>query len=492
MFKLINKELSLYKAGLISFGLILFAYFPLINDRIYFVDDTTRSIKGYFGWTELGRPLTEWLYMMMTLNSKLLADITPLPQLLSIFILCITVIIIIRNTFSYPSIAAVLISMTAVINPLVMGNMLYRYDSLSMVISLLLPVLAWEKINQSKYVYSGILLICCLCLYQPAIAIFPLLVMYTFLKNVSNEQWTPKSIFISALVTISSCLAYFFCVVKLTVESTESRGELSGFGKDLIKNTFYGIKNAADTLYYSYGKIGGAILFCLSLIFLFCYLNILLKSIGNKSISHKAIRVFFISLSPIAILLCTVGVNLILSNGYYPLRVLFPIAFIIFIIFSLASELNILVRNISTILAACLIFVAISISFVTASSLYQQNRYDSFVLFSVSQYLMTHSEYKNIYIYGSTLNSLSSKTAAKAYPVINYVRNNYYDMTFSQALVNNGIGNIKFSSQTRSISANLAKKACAGALKINLSTPQYNIYSSENDLLIYLGNADCK
>ncbi|WP_312769818.1 glucosyltransferase domain-containing protein [Enterobacter soli] len=150
MFKSINKEISLRNAGLLSFGLILFAYFPLLNDRIYFVDDITRSIKGYFGWTELGRPLTEWLAMLMTINSGILADITPLPQLLSIFVLSCTVLILIRNAFSRVSIAAVLISTTAVINPLVLGNMLYRLDSLSMVFSIMFSVLAWEKFNNGK------------------------------------------------------------------------------------------------------------------------------------------------------------------------------------------------------------------------------------------------------------------------------------------------------------------------------------------------------
>ncbi|WP_217188561.1 hypothetical protein [Enterobacter soli] len=137
-------------------------------------------------------------------------------------------------------------------------------------------------------------------------------------------------------------------------------------------------------------------------------------------------------------------------------------------------------------------FVAISTSYATASSLYQQQRYDSYILFSLSQYLVSSSENKNVYIFGATEHSLSSKTAMKAFPVINYVKNNYYDMTLSQALTNNGVKNVHFSSKSRAISTDLAKKACIGEANKVYSTPQYSIYSDGDDLLIYLGNSNCK
>ncbi|AEN65383.1 hypothetical protein Entas_2655 [Enterobacter soli] len=492
MFKSINKEISLRNAGLLSFALILFAYFPLLNDRIYFVDDITRSIKGYFGWTELGRPLTEWLAMLMTINSGILADITPLPQLLSIFVLSCTVLILIRNAFSRVSIATVLISTTAVINPLVLGNMLYRFDSLSMVFSIMFSVLAWEKFNNGKIALTLTLLVGCLCFYQPAIAIFPLLVVYTYLKKITHKEGMSGYILKSLFVAIISCLVYFICVVKLTIKSTESRGAINSLGNSLIQHTLTGIKNSTEIAFNSYGKIGSIILLCVSFIFIFCYLKTLTTSVWNKHIPQKNLRILLLLLSPLAILICTIGVNLVLSNGYYPLRVLFPIAFIIFLMLSLPSDENIILHNIASALAACLLFVAISTSYATASSLYQQQRYDSYILFSLSQYLVSSSENKNVYIFGATEHSLSSKTAMKAFPVINYVKNNYYDMTLSQALTNNGVKNVQFSSKARSTSTDLAKKACSGEANKVYSTPQYSIYSVGDDLLIYLGNSNCK
>ena len=491
MFKSINKEISLRNAGLISFCLILFAYFPLLNDRIYFVDDITRSIKGYFGWTELGRPLTQWLAMLMTVNSEILADITPLPQLLSIFVLSCTGLILIRNAFSKVSIAAVLISTTAVINPLVLGNMLYRLDSLSMVFSIMFSVLAWEKFNNGKMVQVLLLLVGCLCFYQPAIAIFPLLVVYTYLKKISHKEGMSAYILKSLFVTLTSCLVYFIFVVKFTIKSTESRGAINSFNDGLIQHTLTGIKNSTEIAFNSYGKIGSYLLLCISLIFILCYLKTLAMSVWNNNIPQKNLRILLLLLSPIAILICTIGVNLVLSNGYYPLRVLFPIAFIIFLMLALPSDDNILFHNIASALAACLLFVAVSTTYATASSLYQQQRYDSYILFSLSQYLVSSSENKNVFIFGATENALSSKTAMKAFPVIHYVKNNYYDMTLSQALTNNGVKNVQFSSKARTISVDLANKACSGEANKIFSTPQYSIYSNGDDLLVYLGNNNC-
>ncbi len=280
--------------------------------------------------------------------------------------------------------------------------------------------------------------------------------------------------------------------MKLTIKSTESRGAINSLGNGLIQHTLTGIKNSTEIAFNSYGKIGSIILLCISFIFILCYLKTLTTSVWNKHIPQKNLRILLLLLSPLAILICTIGVNLVLSNGYYPLRVLFPIAFIIFLMLSLPSDENIILHNIASALAACLLFVAISTSYATASSLYQQQRYDSYILFSLSQYLVSSSENKNVYIFGATEHSLSSKTAMKAFPVINYVKNNYYDMTLSQALTNNGVKNVQFSSKARSTSTDLAKKACSGEANKVYSTPQYSIYSVGDDLLIYLGNSNCK
>lgn len=491
MFKLINKELSLYKAGLISFCLILFAYYPLISERIYFVDDITRSIKGYFGWIELGRPLTEWLAMFLTLNSSVLADVTPLPQLLSIFIFSFSILILIRNAFSKVTLGALLISATTVINPLVLGNMLYRFDSLSMAFSIMFSVLAWEKFNHAKLFQAFILLICSLCFYQPAIAIFPLLVISSFIKNSSTEEFKPSYVFKSLLMIVISCIFYFAFVVKLTIKKTESRGEINGLGETLIKNMVSGLNFISEIVWDSYGRIGFSILIGIFIIFICCYLKVLIVNILGKDKTNKYLKVLLLLFSPLAILLCAVGVNLILSNGYYPLRVLFPIAFIIFLMLTLASYSNALLKNISAISATCLLIVSFTTIYAMSSALYQQRQYDSYVLFSLGQYLSTSSENKNIYIFGYTDNSWSSGTTMKAFPIIRHAKNNFYDMTLSQALTNNGVKNVKFSSKGRVIASDLAKKACSNKMNKVYITPQYTVYSDNLTLLVYLGSKNC-
>ncbi|WP_373926667.1 glucosyltransferase domain-containing protein, partial [Enterobacter hormaechei] len=88
--------------------------------------------------------------------------------------------LLLKNTFHKITIGNALICITVAVNPLLLGNMLFRFDSLSMILSMLLPVLAWDLLNKNRAIYALSSLVACLSFYQPAIAIFPILVITTF------------------------------------------------------------------------------------------------------------------------------------------------------------------------------------------------------------------------------------------------------------------------------------------------------------------------
>jgi hypothetical protein len=366
--------------------------------------------------------------------------------------------------------------------------MLFRFDSLSMISSMLLPVVAWDLLNKDRVLYALVSLIACLSFYQPAIAIFPLLVITTFIQSKKDDDKGIEYIIKSAALTIASCILYYFAVVKNTIKATEKRGDLT---TGLASNIYSGIKTSISTALQSYGHIACIIIAVASLIFIMVYSKHLIAVVKAKKGSSRFVSLSLMASAPVVILICSAGVNLLLSNGYYPTRVLFPIAFIVFITLTIPAIFNDFFNRIAAYLSIALIFSSISVIYATASSLYHQQRYDSYVLFSLSEKLSSLKSEKNTYIFGVTDYSEASKTSNKVFPILDHIKNNYYDMTLSQSLVNNGIRNIRFSGQERKISYDLEKMACNGEMKLTFSMPQYSIFENENSRLIYLGGRIC-
>lgn len=483
-----KKELSPVNAWFFSFAIIAIGYYPLINDRIYLVDDITRSINGYFGWFGLGRPLTEWLAIILSTSSSRLADITPMPQLLSIVALTYLTKILIKNIFNKITIGNVLICITVAVNPLVLGNMLFRFDSLSMILSMLLSVMAWDLINKDKALYALAALIACLSFYQPAISIFPLLVIIKFIQSKEDNDKTFGYIVKSAAISVISCLIYYFLVVKHTIKETTKRAELT---TGLSSTIYDGIKTSVSTALQSYGRIACILISISAIIFIFVYMKHFKNIAKSNPSKTKYITIALMVMVPIIIALCTAGVNLILSNGYYPTRVLFPIAFIIFMMLAIPAAFSNSLNCAASCLSIAMIFTSTSAIYATASSLYHQQRYDSYVLFSLSEKLSSLNSDKNTYIFGATESSKASKTSTRVFPGLGYIDNNYYDMTLSQSLINNGIRNIKFSGQDRKTSYDLEEMACNGDMSLIYSMPQYSIFENDKSLLIYLGGDVC-
>lgn len=484
-----KKELSSFNAFMLSLVIIILGYYPLITDRIYLVDDITRSIKGYFGWIGLGRPLTEWLAIVLSTSSVRLADISPLPQLLSMLALSTLVIILLKSTFKDITVGNVLICITIAVNPLTFGNMLFRFDSLSMVLSILLPVMAWDSLNKNRVVFPCLLLIACLSFYQPAIAIFPLLVITNFLQSGKYSEKTISYILKAVLSTFIACIVYYLAVVKLTINGSEHRADLtSNFAHAILS----GLRNSLETASQSYGYISCAIISIAAIIFAVTYVKIFIKILKGEANRTKYINILIMMAIPFVILLCAIGVNLFLSNGYYPVRVLFPVTFIIFMMLAVPANSSKKINNIASILSICVIFSSFSVIYATTSALYHQQRYDSYILFSLTDKLSAINKGKDIYIFGATEDSEASKTSARVFPILKHIKNNYYDMTLSQSLINNGVRNINFSGEARKFSQALQKKACDGSMDKIFSTYQYSIFENENNLLISLGQDNCK
>ena len=170
--KLDKRHMALY----IELTILSLLYvFPVILADRYYDDDLARSLYGLTGWKGDGRPLGEWLILLLYGGQRPITDIAPLPLIAAILILSYALTLYAKKNFdlfphNYLKVPVLLFIIT---NPLAMSNLSYRFDSIIMLSALSVPFMIYAIPDQ----ISGIVLALCsflagvviMSVYQPAI-----------------------------------------------------------------------------------------------------------------------------------------------------------------------------------------------------------------------------------------------------------------------------------------------------------------------------------
>lgn len=205
----------------------LLFFIPVIIADIHYRDDLERSFSGSYGWTELGRPLADWVMKFISLSDGILVDSSPLPAIISILAITISVYFYWQKTDVTRSkwIAAGLSAIS--IQPFFIQNILFKYDVLPMSLALSLAIAA-STVNTGKVksVAAGIiLLVGSLSLYQSCANVFIGLVALSAILKRENSKVTLSEIIYKLAIFILGYVVYFI-VTKLFIEGLSSRSEL--------------------------------------------------------------------------------------------------------------------------------------------------------------------------------------------------------------------------------------------------------------------------
>ncbi|HGG1696600.1 TPA: glucosyltransferase domain-containing protein [Escherichia coli] len=153
--------------------LTLFVSVPLVSINAQYLDDIARTVDGYYGWSIDGRPLADLIYYILSHGGRIV-DLYPITQIISYMLVGVSSYTLCRH-FGLSGAHAVLISIPAFASPLLLGNMLFRYDSINMSLSILSAVVAFvTSSNENKYyrLISVPLITSSMCLYQASVGIF--------------------------------------------------------------------------------------------------------------------------------------------------------------------------------------------------------------------------------------------------------------------------------------------------------------------------------
>ncbi|MEG6214651.1 glucosyltransferase domain-containing protein [Enterobacter quasihormaechei] len=487
--KVTHKNLTIKDIYLLYFIMGMVFTMPILMANVYYVDDLMRASTGILGWVTLGRPLTDISFQSLSASSQAV-DIFPLGLILSVTVLSASSTVLIVTSGMKKTLMNALIFALIWFNPMMLQNLSYRFDSLSMSLSMLLCVFASHLIfkkNNFLMLFSSLVLIGSLSLYQPSIFMFLSCFTLIWLCKTSNQDLVLKDVILTAMkATLSFFLAYLsyskFILPYISFSST--RSELifpSSRPFEHISLYFIAIFNQLESIYDS-GYETCLIILSISL---FAGLTTFMKSsIANDT--KKSLFIIILIISPIACFLLTFMPTAILKEAITAPRVFMSFGFIISCIFIVISKS----KFVFPIAFLSYAIPTLALSFSYGNALKQQSDYDNIAALEIMRSIDGLKE--NAIIYGVNDSPLIVQQIVSSKPFLKYLLSPSYDWTMSLRLQNLNTKNISFAFDRKNKN-HVVKIACDNKYKAEIITGNIISYSVNGYKLISLsGELPCK
>lgn len=392
----LNKKISQHDGFKVAFVICISFVAPILLANNYYYDDVARSLSGGLGWGQLGRPLSDAIFMIMSLSMTNSVDITPLPLIISTIMMSHGIILLCRLFFDKTTLLNLLICSSVFITPFFIQNLSYRYDNLSMVASVYLCIwaLAFCKESSLKFHLSSCAsIICSLSLYQTSFPAFCILCIgYTIslIKN-QNERYF---IFLirSFFITIFSLVIYY--VMTSILFDQTSRSNLIFSQTDWQIWLYRNLTNYLLMLKSGLSPLGilaatSAIILAIASSFHITYIS---KSFSSKI--EKTVCCVVVILSPIIAVILSSLISAVTVEGFMVPRVASSFGCAIFIslyFISLAGA-----RFISSALCLTMLLNSLLSCFVVTSSITNQHIKDTLVLNRVASVIGSNDYLRGI------------------------------------------------------------------------------------------------
>lgn len=480
-----NAKIYSSKEGyaLASFLVGLFVI-PFIIHGINYVDDIDRSQTGNLGWSYLGRPLSELLYVLFSFGKYQSVDISPLPQILSIAIIAFSCLLISKKLFTKLSIFSIILPIAAICNPLFIQNIIYKYDSIQMSLSVLLCITAWYVFERGAlWAAASIAMITSsLCFYQTSGPIFPILVL-TGIITKGYSDFCPKTILKGIVITVLS-YAIYFLISPLFL--TSNRSQMVPINKDGVNELLLNTLSYFNMINDSVLGYGVWILSILMIASTIICIHFSIKSFKVQQSLLGKILSLTVALFPLASLIIAIATVIILKNSQIVPRIATPIGAVYILMFScIFSTLK--SRKYTFVLYLFYACGTLS-SFAVAASVNDQFINDFQKTAAIYNSINSNELTRNAKttVIGLFPESLVSQTNRKAYPIVGRIINRGYDYSTSSYLTRLGLSNVNFSFDRKN-TENEFLKACSKSKPV-ISGGYYNIFNFNKQNYVYLGN----
>jgi len=312
------KDNKYFKFISYAIGLLIL---PVILANQYYIDDMGRATSGYTNWGADGRPLSDTLMKIINFRSHL-SDLFPLPLIFGSIILALILAIYTNRYFNKNNKIYAIIPLTYLLSPSTPEIMSYRFDSMPLIISISLPLLAYgyRFQQESKNILVGILCVIAIySLYQASINLFIILaeieLLYLFSYNKNNK---------SCLLTLGSRIIQFIIgsVIYLKIilpkyfSGTYSPDHPGIVTNNIIAKVFSNFESYYSIVNkYFLNDRGLLIISSFIILSMMLILIITLKRQCKKWSITDVVLTIIILLTPLVVIPATIGSLLVLDNS---------------------------------------------------------------------------------------------------------------------------------------------------------------------------------
>ncbi|HID8088004.1 TPA: glucosyltransferase domain-containing protein [Proteus mirabilis] len=385
---------------------ILFC-FPIILADVYFRDDIPRVIYSFVGLSNLGRPLADEVYYWMT-GFKPGVDISPLPLLISSFILAFIAYSFSKKIYKCEGINGILVSLPLISSPFYLQNLSYKYDNLPMTLGVLFSLLPFIlKINNKLLLFtiSTISVLASMSFYQSAINIYvcaSIIIVSISILNGCDANKVLKIILFQVLVLIIAVLLYKIFVINVYIDSQgDSRSVMASLDK-----IHYNINKLNDDIYnLVFVEMRKISLLIISISLINAFFCIYKLNLGLKDLIVRTLVVIVLSIFSY---FTVGGVSLILHEGIAGPRAYMSFGLFLSMIFYLClKNNNKIVSTLSILVLSFSILFMYSYSFAYGNALKSQRNQEMVVINNIYlelNKLNPNLDY-NVYVSGAVRNS---------------------------------------------------------------------------------------
>jgi len=284
---------SFVKPFLLMSGIYLLGILTIIRANFLYMDDFVRSISGMRGWHSWSRYVSEFSSIFIHANWNL-TDISPLPQLLAIFFLAgssVLLVYVLNN--KKITITGLLASVPLGLSPYMLECLSYRYDAPYMALSILTSITPFLFLVRKKaFVFWSMISLLIMCMtYQAASGIYLLITLILCFNDWNGKRKTNREVFLffgRAVLSFGMAMAIFklFLMKPFSTYVSNTMPPLP----ELFSGIFTNIQIYASTINSDFGFIWKVFIGIILCIFIAKSVS---RSAQNKIISFFAAIILF-------------------------------------------------------------------------------------------------------------------------------------------------------------------------------------------------------
>lgn len=297
---------SLRKPVLLLSGVYLLGILSIIRANFSYMNDLKRSVDGLGGWHGWSRYVAEFTAIFVHGDTNL-TDISPLTQLLAVFILAVSSVLLIYIIGNKKiTTVRLLASIPLGLFPFFLECLVLKYDAYYMALSVLVCIVPFLFVNRKKaFIFCSVVCLLIMCMtYQAVSGVYMLIVVILCFQDWNTGKKTYKEI-LSFLLTagFSFCFALLLYRVFLMKPADTYASTAMYPVAHIISGALNNIKDYAMAINHNLGviwKIG------IVLVLVFFIAKSMYQSVYKKPVS------FFVSI-------LIIGISFVLSFGAYVL-----------------------------------------------------------------------------------------------------------------------------------------------------------------------------